>query len=150
MSKHYTVALTTWHDSQEALRQVRETVFIREQHVPVELEWDGEDENCIHALALDANGDPIGTGRLLLDGHIGRMAVLPEWRDLGVGTSILMELLHYCKEHQLHPHLDAQTHATGFYRRLGFQEQGDEFMDAGIPHRHMILIDEILPRDQAE
>lgn len=117
---------------------VREAVFIHEQHVPEELEWDGEDEGALHALAVDENGNVIGTGRLLSDGHIGRMAVLPQWRGRGVGKEILLELLHYCKQHSLMPYLDAQTHATGFYRALGFMEEGEEFMDAGIPHRRMV------------
>ena len=89
------VRLTSWQESHHELRKIRDAVFIREQQVPEELEWDGEDENAIHALAIDENGNAIGTGRLIPDGHIGRMAVLPYWRGRGVGTEILLKLLHY-------------------------------------------------------
>ncbi len=85
--------IANWQDNGPALRAIRETVFIHEQHVPVELEWDEFDADCLHILAVDLTGKPIGTARLLPDGHIGRMAVLREWSSHGVGGALLQRLL---------------------------------------------------------
>ncbi|MDD2685550.1 MAG: GNAT family N-acetyltransferase [Gallionella sp.] len=140
MSNAFTVSSVSWHDGEPLLRKVREAVFIREQGVPVELEWDGLDECCRHALALSLSGDAIGCGRLLPDGHIGRVAVLPVWRKQHVGTAIVEALL---SDAQAHGHkrvvIEAQTHALTFYYRFGFAEQGEVFMDAGLPHIQMVL-----------
>lgn len=113
-------------------------VFIVEQRVPESLEWDEFDAVSMHALAQDADGQAIGTGRLLPDGHIGRMAVVRDWRGRGVGSAVL-EFLVDCaqKRGDGAVHLNAQTHAIGFYQRYGFVAHGDEFQDAGIPHRQM-------------
>lgn len=120
------------------IRAVREQVFIQEQHVPVALEWDGLDDEAIHVVALDKHNQVIGTARILQDGHIGRMAVLPVWRHQGVGSAMLQELLMIARQRKLPKvYLHAQTSATGFYERHGFHVLGEEFMDAGIPHRHM-------------
>jgi len=145
MSNPFTASLVTSHDGEPLLRSVREAVFIREQGVPEELEWDGLDEGCRHALALSHNGDAIGCGRMLADGHIGRIAVLPQWRKQKVGTAIMQALLDYARTHD-YPHVDvdAQTHALPFYRALDFVEQGETFMDAGLPHVKMRL--KLLPR----
>jgi len=127
-----------WHTNRHALHAVRRTVFIEEQHVPEALEWDDDDAKSRHVLALSVHGDPIGTGRLLPDGHIGRMAVLREWRGKGVGSAILRALLDLARQDGLHTiRLNAQTHALSFYARHGFNAIGDEFMEAGIPHREM-------------
>lgn len=136
----YSVRLASWRDDRAALQDLRRRVFIIEQHVPESLEWDEADAVCLHALALDAQSKPVGTGRLLPDGHIGRMAVLREWRGRGVGGAML-EFLIACAWRQGHAavHLNAQRHALGFYSRRGFVAHGDEFMDAGIPHRRMML-----------
>lgn len=123
------------------LRAVRETVFIGEQRVPIEEEWDEHDAECVHVLATDEQGTPIGTGRLLPDGHIGRMAVLAHYRGRGVGAAILERLLLEA-QHRGHKHLvlNAQTHAIEFYARFGFVAEGDEFQEAGIPHRRMTRV----------
>lgn len=128
----------SWQQDLALLQDLRRTVFIMEQQVPESLEWDEFDAVSRHALALDANGHAIGTGRLLPDGHIGRMAVLHEWRGQGVGGAIL-EFLVDCARRRgdTDLHLNAQTHAIGFYERHGFVTHGDEFPDAGIPHRRM-------------
>lgn len=140
MSNPFTVSLVCWHDGEPLLRSVREAVFIREQGVPEELEWDGLDEGCRHALALNLNGGAIGCGRILADGHIGRIAVLPEWRQQKVGTAIMEVLLDYAREHDFKQvDVDAQTHAAQFYRNFDFVEQGDVFMDAGLQHIKMRL-----------
>jgi predicted GNAT family N-acyltransferase len=140
MGNPFTVSLVSWHDGEPLLRAIREEVFIREQGVPEELEWDGLDEGCRHALALSLGGDAIGCGRLLANGHIGRVAVLPQWREQRVGTAIMETLLAEARAQELpRVDVDAQTQAMPFYQRLGFVEQGEEFMDAGLPHIKMTL-----------
>ncbi len=140
MSDRFQVRLAHWPVDAPLLRQIRETVFVLEQHVPVELEWDGLDVNCIHALATDHDESAIGTGRLLPDGHIGRMAVLRVWRGRGVGYR-LMELLMREARRNGHPKLllNAQVSAVPFYERFGFVARGNLFDEAGIPHVGMSL-----------
>lgn len=137
MTRNFQVRTASWHEDHAMLRDLRHRVFVVEQRVPEELEWDDADAGCTHVLALDEHKQPIGTGRLLPDGQIGRMAVLPEWRRRGVGSAILEFLLDRARERRLKVRLNAQTHAIGFYARHGLVAQGDEFMDAGIPHRRM-------------
>jgi len=115
--------------------RVRDAVFVVEQGVPPEIERDEWDQRSDHALALDRDGQVVGTGRLLPDGHIGRMAVLPEWRGQGIGGRILASLIARAHERGMkRVVLNAQTHAVPFYARHGFAPFGDEFMEAGIPH----------------
>jgi len=140
MSNPFTVSLVGWHDGEPLLKSVREAVFILEQGVPAELEWDGLDESARHALALSHQGDAIGCGRIFSDGHIGRIAVLTQWRKQKVGTAIMEALLDYANSHDYKQvDVDAQTHAVPFYRSFGFAERGKEFMDAGLPHIKMTL-----------
>ena len=136
----FTVRPVNWQASRDALKGVRRTVFIKEQKVPEELEWDDADERAYHVLATAADGRAVGTGRLLLDCHIGRMAVLKQWRGRGVGSAILALLIDFarkegCGEVRLH----AQTHALEFYSRFGFAPVGARFDEAGIPHQAMTL-----------
>jgi predicted GNAT family N-acyltransferase len=146
MSNPFTIHLVTWHDGEPLLRAIREAVFMREQGVTAELEWDGLDETCHHALALSATGDAIGCGRITPGGHIGRMAVLPEWRGKKVGSAILEALLDYARsQHHTEVEVSAQVQALPFYQKLGFEAQGKVFQDAGMPHRKMSL--HLLPRD---
>jgi predicted GNAT family N-acyltransferase len=131
----FSIRLLRWSAAQPLVAPVREDVFVHEQGVPVELEWDGLDAAALHAVAADSSGRPIGTARLVADGHIGRMAVLLAWRRRGVGSALLGRLVAAARERGLDTvHLDAQTHAVAFYARHGFEPQGGEFMDAGIPH----------------
>lgn len=136
----FTVSMVNWRDGQPLLRAVREAVFVRGQNVAPELEWDGLDETSRHVLALDGTGNAIGCARITQDGRIGRMAVLPAWRGKKVGSAMLQVLLDYARS-QNYPQveLSAQVQALPFYRRFGFVEEGEEFMDAGIPHRKMRL-----------
>jgi len=134
----YHVSLVRWEEAQEALRAVRETVFVAEQGVPPELELDDEDPHCLHVLARDQAGRPIGTGRMTDDGHIGRVAVLAPWRGRGVGVALMQALLAEAARRGLERvWLNAQLSALAFYERLGFAAEGEVFMDAGIPHRRM-------------
>jgi len=131
----FSVKAVDWNAGKDALRAVRRKVFVEEQHVPEELEWDDEDERCQHVIALAGDGAPIGTGRLLRNGHIGRMAVIKEWRGSGVGSAIMKHLLGLARSTGKEVvRLHAQTHAAGFYAKHGFKEEGEEFMEAGIPH----------------
>jgi len=140
MGNPFTVSLVGWHDGEPLLKSIREAVFIREQGIPAELEWDGSDESCRHALALSHQGDAIGCGRMQPNGHIGRISVLPQWRKQKVGTAIMEALLDYARAHDYKQvDVDAQTYALPFYRSFGFSEQGDEFMDAGLPHIKMTM-----------
>jgi muramoyltetrapeptide carboxypeptidase len=136
--RRFRVRLGEWPGDERALRSVRNTVFVTEQHVPEALEWDGLDPVCRHAVAEDARGNPIGCGRLLPDGHVGRMAVLREWRGRGVGTALLAALVELAREmgHR-RVALNAQASALPFYARHGFAPFGPEFEEAGIAHRAM-------------
>lgn len=133
----FDLRLASWEADNPGLRAVREAVFVREQGVPAELEWDEHDATSLHVLA-EAAGKPIGTGRLLPGDQIGRMAVLPDWRGRGVGSAILQALVNLAAARGSKVvGLNAQTRARAFYLRHGFIAEGDEFPDAGIPHIRM-------------
>jgi len=141
MSCSFTIRVLDWSAAKPYARPVRERVFIEEQRVPRELEWDEWDETSDHALASNAAGNPIGTARLLPDGRIGRMAVLKHWRRQGVGAALLGAMLDRALGRSMaRATLHAQTQAAGFYRRFGFSERGEEFLEAGIPHVEMTLV----------
>lgn len=136
----YRICVVNWQDEAVALRDIRTAVFIYEQQVPEDLEWDEFDPVSLHVLALNSNDQPIGTARLLPDGHIGRMAVLKEWRGKGVGSAILQRILEESSHRGMQKAmLNAQMAAIKFYEKFGFQVSGEEFMEAGIPHIKMIL-----------
>jgi len=123
--------------SKASICAIRENVFIQEQGVPPELEYDGLDEAAVQVLAF-VDGRAAGTGRVLDDGHIGRIAVLSEFRERGLGAAIVCALIDEaaamgCRR----VYLGSQLQATGFYQTLGFTPYGETFMDAGIPHLHM-------------
>ncbi len=131
----FSVRLCPWDEARVEARRIRELVFVREQGVPLALEMDDQDAHCDHALALAEDGLAVGTGRLLPDGHIGRMAVLKEWRAMGVGALLLQALIEQARQRgHARVRLNAQAYAAGFYRRYGFEVSGAEFMEAGIPH----------------
>lgn len=132
------VLICIWEDARERSGAIRYNVFVEEQGVPVELEWDDMDASSWHALAFVEDGTAVATGRLLPDGHIGRMAVLKMARGMGVGGRVLEALMAKAAELG-YPELilNAQTHAERFYARAGFERCGDEFEEAGIPHIEM-------------
>jgi predicted GNAT family N-acyltransferase len=132
------VELLDWEAARPFAAPIRFTVFVEEQKVPAELEIDALDPQCVHALARDDDGRALGTGRLLPDGHIGRMAVLPAARQLGVGSALLAALMDEARRRgHAQALLSAQTHAIDFYRRHGYAVVGGEYMDCGIPHVDM-------------
>lgn len=124
-----------------ACRALRRTVFIEEQGVSEADEVDDLDDVAIHLLAV-ANGAPVGTARLLLMGRvgkIGRVCVLPEARGTGLGAALIRAALEELRRQPgvSEAYLGAQVHAVGFYEKLGFAVEGEEFIDAEVPHRHM-------------
>jgi predicted GNAT family N-acyltransferase len=136
----FTVREATWRHDQAALQSVRLPVFVVEQKVDAREEFDEVDLVCQHILALDSDGKPVGTGRIDDHGKIGRMAVLPEWRQHGVGRAILQKALELARKQALNRvYLHAQVTAMGFYSRAGFIGFGDRFFEAGIEHQSMEL-----------
>lgn len=131
----FTIQITDWAHEQARLSQLRRIVFIDEQGVPEALEWDADDAGSLHFLAVDRGGQAIACARLLPDGHLGRMAVLPAWRGRGVGRALLAAVLDAAQSRGHDTlRLSAQTHAAAFYARAGFTAMGDEYEEAGIPH----------------
>jgi predicted GNAT family N-acyltransferase len=129
-----TVVTGSWAELGAAASAIRHEVFVEEQRVPVELELDEFEAVSIHALALDGE-TALGTGRLLPDGHIGRMAVRREARGGGIGSKLLRALMQQAQQRGDNAVvLHAQLSAVGFYQRHGYKPEGDVFMDAGIEH----------------
>jgi len=130
--------LGDWPSDEHTAKTIRQAVFVEEQGVPAELEWDGDDSSAISILAFSPEGQAIGTARLLPSGQIGRMAVLADWRNRGAGSLMLGYLLHLVPPRARSSlWLNAQRDALGFYRRHGFEAVGAEFLEAGIPHQRM-------------
>lgn len=151
MSVPYTVRVAEDPADREACFAVRKEVFVVEQGVPQDIEYDAHDAAAVHVLAVRGDGVPLGTGRLLLGeaaaartggersvGSLGRLAVVREARGLGIGVALVRALEDAARARGLTAvDLHAQTHALGFYERLGYTAYGPEFAEAGIPHRAM-------------
>jgi len=121
------------------IKYIRTKVFIEEQNVPAELEWDEFDTDSMHILAYIDN-KAVATARLLRNGHIGRMAVLIEYRNSGIGKNMLNFMINLAGEKLMtNIQLSAQEHAIGFYEKQGFTILSGVYMDAGIPHYDMKL-----------
>ena len=137
------LSITNWTEAQSLVKPLRYQVFVIEQKVPEEMEWDEFDEIAWHAI-VTADNQTVGTGRLILDGHIakiGRMAVQSSRRNQGIGKSILNALIQTAKEKGAQECiLHAQTHAIAFYAKEDFEPHGPIFDEAGIPHVEMRLI----------
>src|SRR5687767_13373366 len=131
------IELMPWEKARAHAAPIRFTVFVQEQGVPFEIELDEQDARSIHAVVFDQE-KPVATGRLLPEGHIGRMAVLKDWRCRGIGALILQALVERAKERgYAEVALSAQVHAVPFYRAHGFVPQGEEYLEAGIRHQAM-------------
>ncbi len=129
-----TLRSASWETDEASLRAIRTQVFVVEQNVAPELEWEGDDHLFEHIIAYD-NGHAVGTGRVDASGRIGRMAVLREARGRGIGEALLQALLERARERGLSSaHLHAQCHAQAFYARSGFVPYGEIFDEAGIDH----------------
>ncbi|MFE6711209.1 GNAT family N-acetyltransferase [Streptomyces sp. NPDC057695] len=151
MTAAYRVRVALGPEDREACFAVRREVFVVEQGVPQELEYDTYDATAVHVLAVREDGLPLGTGRLLHGadavgrtgadasvGSLGRLAVSEAARGLGVGAALVRGIEDAAREHGLTAvDLHAQTHALGFYERLGYEAYGPEFPDADMPHRAM-------------
>lgn len=147
----YEVRVVDGPGDREACFAVRKEVFVVEQGVPEDLEYDAYDAVAVHVLAVRDDGVPLGAGRLLHGeaaagktggepgvGVLGRLAVVREARGLGVGVALVRGVEAAARAVGLTAvDLGAQTHALGFYERLGYVAYGDEFLDAGMAHRAM-------------
>lgn len=133
-----TIRTGDWSTLGRDAQGVRYEVFVVGQNIPVELEWDEMDASSLHAVAYDETGQAVGTARLLSDHHIGRMAVREQARGRGIGGLLLQAVMEAARKRGAREVvLNAQVAAMPFYRRHGFVEEGEEFDDAGIPHKCM-------------
>lgn len=133
--RQISVTVGDWETSKADAMAIRYEVFVQEQHVPIEIELDQEDARSIHAVAYDEHGVAVGTGRLLPDAHIGRMAVRVSHRGRGIGSYLLLALVDAAR-HRHYPEivLSAQVHAQAFYKAHDFVAEGAIYMEAGIEH----------------
>jgi len=128
-----------WEDDKEVLSAIRHKVFIDEQNVPEEMEWDEYDESSTHYLAT-AENKVLAVARLKPDGQLGRMAVLTEYRNQGIGSKLLEFILQDIEQKGLSGiYLHAQVSAIPFYKKQGFTKYGEVFNEANIPHQKMLL-----------
>lgn len=133
------VVVGSWAELGQQAALVRKAVFVQEQSIPESEEWDDADEVSIHALAW-VDDQLTGTGRLLPDGKIGRMAVLRPWRGQGIGAQILCALMQVARDRgHTGLKLSSQQTACGFYSRFGFEPEGPPHHEVGIAHQWMVL-----------
>ena len=142
MKNNLKVEIVKWIDDHTQLKNIREQVFIQEQKVTPELEWDGMDEKAMHFLVFKDN-EAIGCARALVIKNymqLGRMAVLKKYRGIGVGSALLEKAIVTAKLNQLSSiHISAQCNALDFYVKFGFEVMSDIYLDAEILHRDMTL-----------
>lgn len=134
----YEIIEASWAEHEKVLKDIRRQVFIQEQDIPQEVEWDGQDEEATHFLARAEDGSCVGTARFLPSGQIGRMAVLPSHRNRGIGRMLLDSALAHAQANGYYGvFLHAQEYVSGFYDKAGFTVAGSPFVEAGIPHVKM-------------
>lgn len=137
--KNVTIKQVIWQEVENQLRTVRTSVFIEEQFVTPEFEWDEIDGGAVHLLAT-FDSKPIACLRIIHYQKIGRMAVIKKWRGKGLGAALLLEAIDICKKNGSKSIcLSAQTHAINFYLKAGFKQSSDEYTDVDIPHVDMQL-----------
>ncbi|MFM9834943.1 MAG: GNAT family N-acetyltransferase [Methylophilaceae bacterium] len=138
-TQEFIIEQISWHSpNQVMLKALREAVFIKEQHVPLHIEWDEHDQDAIHLLAFDHSGQAIACARILKIGRVGRMAVLREWRGKGLGLALLDEAIKICKSLGIqNVSISSQTHAIAFYQKAGFTVTSEAYIDANIWHVDM-------------
>jgi len=133
--------VVSWAEKHQELYKIRWTVFVEEQKVPEEVEIDEWEDKSLHVLAYNAHNLPLGCGRLLPNGKIGRMAVMAHARGYGVGKAILLRLVDEArKEGHREIALSAQVHALSFYEKVGFEAHGPVYQEDGIPHKAMKML----------
>jgi predicted GNAT family N-acyltransferase len=138
-NKDYSIKVVPWDTGSEPLREIRRQVFVEEQQVPSEIESDDRDSHATHFL-LSEGDKPLGCGRLLEDGKITRLALLPEYRGAGRGAALLDYIVEHARDSGLERvYLHAQDHAAAFYERAGFNQEGEGFDEAAIPHHRMAM-----------
>ncbi len=134
------VSQADWQRDAMAIAEVRRRVFIEEQGVPEAMEWEGSDADCAWFIARNSTNQVVGVARLMPAGRVGRMAVLPGWRRRGIGSALLQAALALASEQGLgEATAHAQCHALPFYLGHGFRVEGEEFEEAGIPHRKIVF-----------
>lgn len=142
MREHFDIQIrrTRWQTDRTSLSLVRRRVFIDEQGVDEADEWDDQDASADHWVALHHSDGPIATARLTVEGQLGRMAVLPGYRSRGIASKLLQDIIAFAAETGfVQLRLNAQLAAIPLYQRHGFEVNGPEFLDAGMPHRPMQL-----------
>ena len=126
-----------WNELKQDAQLIRRSVFIQEQNIPEDEEWDDQDPISLHFVVYDQN-QAIGTARLLQNNSIGRVAVLKQYRGEGIGLLLMKQIIQVAEQQKReYLKLSAQAYATGFYENLGFIVEGDEYLDCGIPHIDM-------------
>lgn len=135
----YKIIAGGWEQLEKDAKLIREQVFIQEQGIAPEDEWDDLDATVLHFIVYDCER-PIATARLLPQHSVGRVAVLLSYRKQGVGKILMHYIIDYARQQNLpYLKLSAQTYVTAFYEALGFVVQGEEYLDCGIPHIDMTL-----------
>jgi len=135
----YKIIADGWEQLEQDAKYIREQVFIQEQGIAPEDEWDDLDTTVLHFIVYDKE-QPIATARLLPQHSVGRVAVLVPYRKQGIGKILMQHIIEYARGHKLpYLKLSAQTYVTAFYEALGFHVQGEVYQDCGIPHIDMIL-----------
>lgn len=136
----FDIAIVSWSEKQAEITSVRRAVFVEEQNVPEDIDFDGSDTDFTHVLAWDINGLPVGTARINHKGRIGRMAVLKKYRRRGIGRKMIQALMDYGRKNSItNFHVSSQVTAVGFYEIMDFEPFGEEFIEAGITHINMKL-----------
>lgn len=135
----YKIITGGWEQLEKDAKLIREKVFIQEQGIAPEDEWDDLDATVLHFIVYDRE-QPIATARLLPQHSVGRVAVLMPYRKQGIGKILMQHIIDYARQQNLpYLKLSAQTYVTAFYEALGFVVQGEEYLDCGIPHIDMTL-----------
>ena len=138
MKDEVVIRVADWVKDRKLLQEIRYSVFVKEQSVPKELEWDDNDEKSTHLLAVLTSATrqsrpgelAIGTARMTLEGKIGRMAVLKQQRSSGVGSQLLTRLIDLAISQRLdRVYLHAQLRAVSFYAQHGFVADGAQFIE---------------------
>lgn len=139
--QNFEIQSGSWNELEHEAKLIRKTVFIQEQNIPEDEEWDTQDAISLHFVVYDKNKNTaIATARLLDNNSIGRVAVLKEYRGTGIGRLLMLDVIQHAKsENREFLKLSSQVHAIQFYEGLGFNTHGTEYLDCNIPHIDMIL-----------